>query len=259
VLYALTILFPLYILLITPFKKTREIFANPYGLPQEFSFDALINLFTVANYGRYFKNSIIVAVVSIFFIVIISSLASYVLAKYKFIGNRFIYFYFIIGLVVPIRLGTIGILNTMVRLNLYDNIASLIIIYTAMGIPFGIFILTDFIRLIPEEFSNAARIDGCSEPKIFFNVIIPLLRPAIATVAIINFIPIWNDFWFPLVLISSDRMKTIPLAVSLLFGQYQTDYGFVFAVLSTASLPVVVFYLIFSRQLLKGLAEGGLK
>ncbi|MFZ3138355.1 MAG: carbohydrate ABC transporter permease [Thermodesulfovibrionales bacterium] len=245
--------------MITPFKKTREIFANPYGLPQEFSFDALINLFTVANYGHYFKNSIIVAVVSIFFIVIISSLASYVLAKYKFIGNRFIYFYFIIGLVVPIRLGTIGILNTMVRLNLYDNIASLIIIYTAMGIPFGIFILTDFIRLIPEEFSNAARIDGCSEPKIFFNVIIPLLRPAIATVAIINFIPIWNDFWFPLVLISSDRMKTIPLAVSLLFGQYQTDYGFVFAVLSTASLPVVVFYLIFSRQLLKGLAEGGLK
>lgn len=259
VVYAITIIFPLYILFITPFKNTKEIFANPYSIPRDFTLDAFIKLFRVANYGHYFKNSIIVTVVSIFIIVIISSFASYVLAKYKFIGSRFIYFYFIIGLVVPIRLGTIGILNIMVRLRLYDNIISLIIVYVAMGIPFGVLVLTDFIRLIPEEFSNAARIDGCSESKIFFNIIIPLIRPAIAVVAIVNFIPIWNDFWFPLVLITSDRMKTIPLAVSLLFGQYQTDYGFVFAVLSFASLPVIMFYLIFSRQLIKGLAEGGLK
>ena len=257
--YAATVIFPIYILFITPFKNAKEIFANPYGIPRDFNLDPFIKLFKVANYGLYFRNSIIVSVVSIFIIVILSSLISYVLAKYKFIGSRFIYFYFIAGLVVPIRLGTIGILNIMIRLHLYDNIISLIIIYIAMGIPFGVLVLTSFIRLIPEEFSQSARIDGCSEPKIFLNIIVPLLRPAIAVVAIINFIPIWNDFWFPLILISSDSMKTIPLAVSQLFGQYQIDYGFVFTVLSVSSIPVVIFYLIFSRHIIKGLTAGGLK
>jgi len=136
---------------------------------------------------------------------------------------------------------------------------SLIIVYVAMGIPFGVFILTDFIRFIPEELSNAARIDGCSEPKIFYKIIIPLLRPAMAIVAIINFIPIWNDFWFPLILIRSDNMKTVPLATALLFGQFETDFGLIFSALSMASLPLVIFYLILSRQFGKGLTAGAFK
>jgi len=100
-----------------------------------------------------------------------------------------------------------------------------------MGIPFGVFVLTDFIRLIPEELSNSARIDGCSEPKIFFRIILPLLQPALAAVAIINFIPIWNDFWFPLLLVRSDNVRTIPIATALLFGQYETNFGLIFSVL----------------------------
>ena len=154
------------------------------------------------------------------------------LAKYKFRGNKLIYLYFIIGLVVPIKLGTISILQMMIGLGLYNHIISLIVVFVAMGLPFGVFILTDFIRMIPEELSNSARIDGCSEPVIFSRIIMPLLKPAVATVAIVNFIPVWNDFWFPLILIESDSMKTVPLATALLFGQFETNYGLVFSALS---------------------------
>ena len=259
IIYAASIFFPILLMLLTSLKGNREIFTNPYGLPHIFNLDNYIKLIKISNYLVYFKNSIIVAVTSIFLILIFSSLASFVIAKYKFTGNRFLYFYFIAGLIIPIKLGTIGILKTMITLHLFDHIASLVIVNVAMGIPFGVFILTDFIRMIPEELSNSARIDGCSEPKIFYKIIVPLIRPALAAVAIINFIPIWNDFWFPLILIRSDHMKTIPLATALLYGQYETNFGLIFAVLSMASLPVIIFYLILSRQFIKGLSSGALK
>jgi raffinose/stachyose/melibiose transport system permease protein len=259
IIYAVSIFFPILLMLLTSLKGNREIFTNPYGLPHIFNLDNYIKLIKISNYLVYFKNSIIVAVTSIFLILIISSLASFVIAKYRFMGNRFLYFYFIAGLIIPIKLGTIGILKTMITLHLFDNIASLVIVNVAMGIPFGVFVLTDFIRMIPEELSNSARIDGCSEPKIFYKIIVPLIRPALAAVAIINFIPIWNDFWFPLVLIRSDNIKTVPLATALLYGQYETNFGLIFAVLSMASLPVIIFYLILSRQFIKGLTAGALK
>ena len=259
IIFAVIIFYPIFLMFLTSLKENREIFMNPYGLPETTTLGGYIKLFRISNYGAYFRNSIIVTVGSIFIILVVSSFASYVLAEYKFFGNRFIYFYFIAGLMIPIRLGTIGILQTMIRIKLFDNIMSLIIVYVAMGIPFGVFILTNFIRFIPEELSNAARIDGCSEPKIFYKIIIPLLRPAMAIVAIINFIPIWNDFWFPLILIRSDNMKTVPLATALLFGQFETDFGLIFSALSMASLPLVIFYLILSRQFGKGLTAGAFK
>jgi raffinose/stachyose/melibiose transport system permease protein len=258
-IYAISIFFPILLMLLTSLKSNKEIFTNPYGLPHIFNLNNYIKLIKISNYLVYFKNSIIVAVTSIFLILIISSLASFVIAKYRFMGDRFLYFYFIAGLIIPIKLGTIGILKTMITLHLFDNIASLVIVNVAMGIPFGVFVLTDFIRMIPEELSNSARIDGCSEPKIFYKIIVPLIRPALAAVAIINFIPIWNDFWFPLVLIRSDNIKTVPLATALLYGQYETNFGLIFAVLSMASLPVIIFYLILSRQFIKGLTAGALK
>jgi len=258
-IYAVIVFYPIFLMLLTSLKENKEIFTNPYGLPHVFTLDGYIKLFKISNYLVYFKNSIIVTVTSIFFILVFSSLVSFVIAKYRFFGNRFIYFYFIAGLIIPIKLGTIGILQTMIKIHLFDNIISLIIVYIAMGIPFGVFILTDFIRMIPEELSNSARIDGCSEPKIFYKIIIPLLRPALAAVAIVNFIPIWNDFWFPLILIRSDSMKTVPLATALLYGQYETNFGLIFSVLSMASLPVIIFYLILARQFIKGLTSGALK
>lgn len=259
IIYSMSIFSPIFLMLITSLKENREIFTRPYSLPQSFNLDSYIHLFKISNYLIYFRNSIIVTLTSLLIILALSSLISYVLAKYRFIGSRFLYFYFIAGLIIPIKLGTIGIIRIMLGLHIFDTLAALIIVYVAMGIPFGVFILTDFIRLIPEELSNSARIDGCSEPKIFLRIIVPLIRPALAAVAIINFIPIWNDFWFPLLLVRTDNVKTIPLVTALLYGQYETNFGLIFSVLTTASLPVIIFYLIMSRQFIKGLSSGALK
>jgi len=259
IIYSMSIFYPIFLMIITSLKENREIFTRPYSLPQSFNLDSYVHLFKISNYLIYFRNSIIITLTSLLIILALSSLISYVLAKYRFIGSRFLYFYFIAGLIIPIKLGTIGIIRIMLGLHVFDTLAALIIVYVAMGIPFGVFILTDFIRLIPEELSNSARIDGCSEPKIFFRIILPLIRPALAAVAIINFIPIWNDFWFPLLLVRTDNVKTIPLATALLYGQYETNFGLIFSVLVAASLPVIIFYLIMSRQFIKGLSSGALK
>jgi len=212
-----------------------------------------------SNYGTYFGNSLVVAGVSIMMIVALSALAAYVLAKHRFRGSAALYAFFVAGLIIPIKLGTISILKLMIGWGLHDGLGSVILVSVATGIPFGVFILTDFIRMIPEELSSAARIDGCGEAAIFARIITPLLLPAIAAVAVVNFIPIWNDFWFPLVLLKSDAAKTVPLATALLFGQYQTNYGYVFAVLTMASVPVVLMYLLFSKWFIKGMTEGSVK
>lgn len=258
-IYAITVLYPVFLMVITSFKTNNLIFANPFGFKSGLTLKNYIDLFEITNYVIYFINSIVVALSSLFFIVFFASLASYVLAKYDFKLRNPLYFYFIIGLIVPLKLGTISILKIMKILHLYNNMLALIIVNTAIGIPFGIFILTDFIKMIPEELSNSARIDGCSESKIFFLIIAPLLRPALAAVALVNFIPVYNDFWFPLILIKSDFLKTIPLATALLFGQYQTNFGLVFAVLSMASIPVIVLYLLLSKEFVKSISAGALK
>ena len=251
--------YPIFLMIATSFKTNKDIFIHPYGLPTEFIYKNFISTFGVSRYDLYFRNSFVVTLSSIALILILSSLSAYILAKYKFFINRFIYFYFLAGIMIPIKLGTINIVQIMNGLHLFDNLLSLIIIYTVMGIPLGVFILTDFIKMIPEELSNAARIDGCSDYGIFLKIIVPLLKPALAAVAIVNTLPIWNDFWFPLILIRSDNLRTVPLATASLFGQYETQWGIVFAVLTIASLPLIIFYLIISKQFIKGLSEGSFK
>ena len=256
---AIITLYPILLMLLTSFKTNKDIFTNPYGLPTIWAFKNYFSIILKSNYFIYFRNSIFVTIVSILLILILSLLPSYILAKYKFFGNNFIYLYFLAGIMIPIRLGTLNIVQTMNRLSLNDSLFSLILIYTAMGIPFGILILTNFIKDIPEELSNAARIDGCNEYGIFRRIIIPNIRPAITAAAIINLLPIWNDFWFPLILVNSDNLKTIPLATANLFGQFQTDFGLVFAALSLASFPMIIFYLIISKQFIRGIEAGALK
>ncbi|HPB42486.1 MAG TPA: carbohydrate ABC transporter permease [Sphaerochaeta sp.] len=257
--YLVVIAYPLYLMVVTSLKPNAEIFKNPLGPPQSFYLGNFITLISRANFNLYFLNSLIVVFVSLFCIIIFSSLAAFILAKHGFKGSTFLYSFFVAGLIIPIRLGTISILKMMIGFGLHDTLASVILVSIATGIPFGIFILTDFIRMVPDDLMHAARIDGYSEPKIFLRIIIPLLLPAIASVAVVNFIPIWNDFWFPLILLKSQSVRTVPLATALLFGQFSTNYGHVFAMLTMASVPVVITYLIFSRWFIKGLTEGGLK
>jgi raffinose/stachyose/melibiose transport system permease protein len=170
-----------------------------------------------------------------------------------------VYFFFIAGMMLPIKIASIRILELVRFLRILNTIWSLVPIYTAMGIPIAIFILTAFIRQIPYELSEAGIIDGASRFGIFVRIIAPLLRPALATTAIYNLVPFWNDLWFPLIFISDDRAKTLLLGVTRLFGQYQTDWSKVLAVLTLSAIPVIFLYLMMSKQFIKGLTAGAVK
>jgi raffinose/stachyose/melibiose transport system permease protein len=167
--------------------------------------------------------------------------------------------YLALGIMIPIRLGTIAILNIMVAAKLVNTHLALILVYTAQGLPLAIFILSEFMRQVSDDLKNAARIDGLSEYAIFFRLVLPLVRPAIATVAVFTMIPIWNDLWFPLILAPGESTKTVTLGAQIFIGQFVTNWNAVLAALSLAILPVLVLYLLFSRQLIRGITAGAVK
>jgi len=257
--YSFVVIYPLYIMVITSFKTNLEVMTKPFGLPQSINLSGYETVLLQTNFLIYYRNSIMVTVVSLLLIIVVSTLASYALGRYEFRGNKLIYFFFLAGMMIPIRLGVLNLFQIFQSLNLFDNLLALILIYTAMGIPFSVFIITAFVKQIPKEMLEAAQIDGCNDWQILIRIYLPLLRPAIATSAIYHFIPIWNDFYFPLIFIKSDALKTVPLGTAIFFGQFQTDWPTVFAALTVAVIPAIIFYLIMSKQFIKGLTAGAVK
>ncbi|MDR0723100.1 MAG: carbohydrate ABC transporter permease [Treponema sp.] len=258
-IWSLIVIFPLWVMVINSFKDRLSIYQNPFGLPKKWN---------IANYGMvlsdgdflvYFKNSFIAVVLSLMLLLVTGALASYGLATWRGKISRGLYFFCIAGMMLPIKIASIRLLELVKMLGLLNTIWALVPIYVAMGIPVAIFVLTEFIHAVPYELTEAAIIDGAGRFGIFLRIIAPLLRPAIATVAIYNLVPFWNDLWFPLIFISDDRAKTVLLGVTRLFGQYQTDWSKVLAVLTLSAIPVIALYLVASKQFIKGLTAGAVK
>ncbi|MGD1821496.1 MAG: carbohydrate ABC transporter permease [Pleomorphochaeta sp.] len=259
IIWGLIVLFPIYVLVINSFKTRLSIYINPFGLPSKFNFKNYSSVFKDSDFLIYFKNSFIVVIFSLLLMIVFSSLAAYAFAFWKKKQSRLLFFFMIAGMMLPIKIASIRILEIMKFLNLLNTIWSLVPIYVAMGIPIGIFVLTEFIREIPLELSQAAIIDGANRFSIFRMVIIPLIKPALSTVAIYNLVPFWNDLWFPLIFISDEKSKTLLLGVTRLFGQYQTDWSKVLAVLTLSAIPVLLLYLTMSKQFIEGVTAGAVK
>ncbi|WP_223421572.1 carbohydrate ABC transporter permease [Tateyamaria pelophila] len=259
--YTLIALFPVFVILINSFKTRRAIFREPLALPNADSF-SLIGYQTVFNQGDfflYFQNSMIVTVVSLTLILLFGAMAAFALAEYGFRGNTLMGLYLALGIMIPIRIGTVAILEMMVSTGLVNTLTALILVYTAQGLPLAVFILSEFMRGVSDDLKNAGRIDGLSEYQIFFRLVLPLVRPAMATVAVFNMIPIWNDLWFPLILAPAEEVKTLTLGSQVFIGQFVTDWNAVLSALSMAILPVMILYVIFSRQLIRGITSGAVK
>lgn len=261
ILYTILALGPILLILINAFKTRRAIFADPLGLPngQTWTTIGFDRVFANADFGLYFFNSLTVTLVSLVLIVLIGAMAAWALTEYKFPGHTLIGLYLAIGIMVPIRLGSVSILRMMVELNLVNTLTALILVYVAQGLPLAILILGEFIQQIPKDLRDAARCDGVSEYRIFASIILPLISPAIATVAVFTMVPVWNDLWFPLILAPGDGKQTITLGVQQFIGQYVTDWNAVLASLTLAIAPVLVLYLLFSRYLVRGLTAGAVK
>jgi raffinose/stachyose/melibiose transport system permease protein len=261
ILWTLIALFPVWVIIVNSFKTRRAIFAEPLALPTPGT-ATLIGYQTVLKQGDffgYFQNSMIVTVVSLFFILLFGAMAAFALSEYRFRGNSLMGLYLALGIMIPIRIGTGAILQLMVQTGLVNTLLALILVYTAQGLPLAVFILSEFMRQVSDDLKNAGRIDGLSEFTIFFKLVLPLVRPAMATVAVFNMIPIWNDLWFPLILAPGEGTKTLTLGSQVFIGQFVTDWNAVLSALSLAILPVLVLYVIFSRQLIRGITSGAVK
>lgn len=258
-IWAAIVLFPLWTLIINSFKPQKEIFQDPFGLPKNFTFAGYESAWNNGRFDLYFFNTIYVTVIALALILFFGSMAAYALANWKSKASKFLYVFFIAGLMIPIRLGTIDLVRLVKALGLQDTLWSLIPVYVAMGMPIATFVLTAFIKNLPYEMFEAAKIDGASEWRIYTQIVVPLMRPALATVAIFNMIKIWNDFWFPLVFIRSESARTVALGASLLFGQYRTDWTSALSTLSLAAVPILILYVLLSREFIKGLTAGAVK
>lgn len=272
VLYSLLAVLPILVVILNSFKDRRAIFRTPYALPglSEFSLGEQLLIVpgsisgyevvtTRTSFLTYYWNSFFVTTTMLILVLAFGSMAAYALSEYEFPGNRLMGLYLAVGIMIPIRLGTVSIIRIMQTLNLQGTIWSLIILYVAWGIPITVFILAEFIRDIPRDLKDAARVDGASEYRIYWQVVLPMVRPALATVAVFHMIPVWNDLWWPLVLAPDEETRTIMLGVSEFVGQFKTDYSALLAALTLAMVPILILYAIFSRQLIRGISAGAIK
>ncbi|MCL2867269.1 MAG: carbohydrate ABC transporter permease [Clostridia bacterium] len=259
IIWSFIALFPIWILFVNSFKTRFTIYDNPFWLPAKWNVGNYTAVLGNNDFLGYFKNSFMAVSSSIVLVLLLGSLAAYALAHWRGRASTAIYFTLIAGMMLPIRIASIRLLELVKAMGLLNTIGSLIPVYTAMGIPIAIFVLTEFVRQVPGELTEAGLIDGAGRFHIFIRIMLPLLRPAMATVAIYNLIPFWNDLWFPLIFINKENAKTLLLGVTRLFGQYQTDWSKVLAVLALSALPVITLYVLLSKQFIKGMTAGAVK
>jgi len=257
--YAGVVLYPFVIVLFSSMKPLGEVYNNPFGPPRIIHLENYLQAWRQAAFAVYFRNSLIVSTAAVILLLLLASMAAYVLARYRFRGGVFISLLFLAGLSLPQRLAIVPLFVLMRDLHLLDSLIGLVLIYAAGGLPFAIFLMASFFRTIPGEIEDAARIDGCTPFQAYWRVMVPLVRPALATVGIFNFVSVWNDFFFPLIFIRSAALRTIPLGLSLFFGEYSIQWHLLFAALLIAMVPTIVVFLLFSRQFIQGVMAGAFR
>lgn len=257
--FALVILTPLAIVFFGAFKTPGELFNHPYSVPKQASLENFYTAFIKGNMIVYFKNTIFISFVSLAAVLAFSTIASYAVTRSGFRPGNGLYLYFILGIIVPAQATMIPTYLMMAKLGLVNKIWSVIIVYIASTIAFSVFVLSGFFRTIPKELDEAAVIDGCNEYQAFSKVILPLCRPAVSTVFILNLLYVWNDFYNPLLYIRSESIKTISLGLSKYMGKYVANYPIMFAAVVMASVPVIVVFVLLQKQFVSGITAGSVK
>ena len=258
ILLAFIFLMPIIWIVLCSFKGSSELFKwPPTILPKDFTLVNYITAFKKGNFGLFFYNSALVSIISTVLTVLINTMAGFALAKYKFKGANFLLVAFIATLMIPLEVIMIPIFSIVKNLGLYNNIWGLIIPPAAT--PTGLFIMRQYLLSVPDELMEAARIDGASEWHIFWKLIIPIAKPAMAVLAIFSFMWRWNDFLWPLIVISDPKKYTIQLAISNFMGQFNVDWNSLLAMSVVAMIPVLIIFLIFQKQFVQGMVTSGMK
>ncbi len=252
---------PFYLMAMTGFKQRFELMSggSVFDIPLEPTLQSYQDVLLEGSFFRYMFNSIIVVTVSVVLILIISAMASYVFARLPFKGSSAVFAFIIAGLVLPLHVTLIPVYLLSRAFGIYDTLWALVGPYVALNLPLSIFILTEFMRSIPRELEEAARIDGSGPMRTFWSIILPLSTPGLATLAIYNAVALWNEFVFAFVLILDPQKRTLPLAIWEYQGEYSMNIPAIMAVLTLSALPLVLIYIFSQERVVKGLMAGALK
>jgi raffinose/stachyose/melibiose transport system permease protein len=258
-LLALVFFFPMIWMILSSFKTNQAIFQTPFALPVSLDFARWAEAWEVGNIGQYALNSAITTAASVLGILLMGAGAAFALSRYRFRGRGVFMGLFALGLLLPLQSYFIAQSTLFTALDITDTRLALIIPYTAMGLPLAVYLLKVYLDALPEELFEAARIDGAGDWRVFSNLALPLLRPGLATVAIFSALSAWNEFLLALLYIQDDTLKTIPTGLLAFSTRYVTDYSLLFAALSIVTLPMIVIYVVFNRQIVEGVTAGSVK
>lgn len=256
---SIIILVPIGYTIIASFKSVPEFFSNPFGLPQNWQWQNYVQAWTEAKIAVTLPNSIIVTLSSVVLSTALSGLVAYGISRRERPLAMALYLLFISGMLVPVQMIVLPLFIFLRTIGVFGTLFALILPYTALGLPLGVLILTPLVATLPRDLSDAARVDGARELQIFWRVILPLMRPGLASVAILNGVWMWNDFFIPLIISIKESTQTLPVGIMSFVGVYSTEWGLVFASVVVSAAPIVIAYLAMTRQFVAGLTAGALK
>jgi N-acetylglucosamine transport system permease protein len=244
--------------LMSSFKTTKEILGSPFALPAELSFDNYASAWTDAGIGRYFFNTILVVGSSLILVMLLGAMLAYVLARFRFRGNKPVYNVMLAAMAFPVFLAIVPLFFVLQNLGVLNTFPGLILVYVAFALPFTMFFLYSFFKQLPDDVYEAALIDGAGDWRTFFSIMLPMATPGIASVAILNFLGLWNQFLLPVVLNTNRENYVISqgMATFAASAGYSIDFGALFAAAVMTILPVLIVYIIFQRKLQGSVAQG---
>lgn len=250
---------PLLLAWITAFKTAHQVVTDPYGLPAPPTTGNLHSAWTTGSFGQYFINSLIISAGAVIGMVLLASMAGYALARFSFWGRRLVTTLLLLGLTIPLTAVILPLYSIMRNLGLLNSYGSVIIAHIAFGLPFFSLLMRAFFQRLPGEIEDAARVDGCSDMRIYWSIMLPLVRPGLMTVALLEFLWSWNNLLLPLVFLTNNSVRTLPIGMLMLTGRYANDYGMISAGVLIVSAPVIVLFIFFQRKFVEGLARGAVR
>jgi raffinose/stachyose/melibiose transport system permease protein len=250
---------PLILLGVNTFKPADEFLVNPFALPSRMTFENLINAWNEGDYGRAYFNSLLVGAATIAIVCFCGGLGAYTLAKIKFRGSNLVMLFLLLTLSVPMGLFLVPLFYIWQKLHLMNSLVGLIIIYSAIFLPFNVFLLRAFFIGIPKEINESAELDGCSEFAIYWRIMMPIARSSFLTVALIVGLWTWNEFFFANAFIQDDTIKTVSVRFLSFQGQFSSDWSKISAAGLISILPMVIAYLFLQRRFIEGITEGSIK
>ena len=257
--FAIMCLYPIFWLLLASFKTNKELYMNPWGMPAAWSFVNYQNAIVKGNVLIYCGNSVIIAVAAVIAISFLATMVSYALTRMQWKLSELVYNIFLAGMMIPIYAMIIPLFSMFKAMGILDTYLAVIIPHIAVGLPMGIFIICGFMRSIPRELEEAAIIDGASIYQCFGQIILPITRASIVTVAVVQFINVWNDLLLPRIFLTSSKKMTLPVGLTNFQAQYSTDYvGMIAAVIITI-VPSIIVYVILHKQIMEGMVAGAVK